>query len=466
MNEDAKTDPVGQAAPSRPSRANAIWLIVVASILLLLAAFAVWADRQLLETDTWVETSTELLEDEEIQSAVSVALVDALYENVDVKAQVEAGLPLEVQALAGPVSGGLRQLATQAAGELLATAPVQALWEEANRTAHEAFVTVIEGGGDRVSVEDGTVTLNLGTIAQELGDRVGLDVADQIPDDAAQIEILQSNKLSAFQSGADLLTTAAWILVILSLGFFGLAIYLAKTWRLEALRAVGWAFIVVGALVLILRSVAGNAVVDTFASSASEEPAVDSLWSIGTTALKAIGVSLITYGIIAVIGTWLAGATSWARDVRRWIAPAFAERWVAYGILALVVIVLFLIAPAEGMARLLPSLILIALLIAGFEALRRQTLREYPDASWDDIKPRWLGRSTGGDEDASTGVRISLGSATVAQLEEIKGIGPSTATAIVEFREQRGGNVSFGDLTEVSGIGPETVEELRDYLTL
>ena len=312
MNEDAKTDPVEQAAPSRPNRTNAIWLIVIGSILLLLAAFAVWANRQLLETDTWVETSTELLEDEEIQSAVSVALVDALYENVDVKAQVEAGLPLEVQALAGPVSGGLRQLATQAAGELLATAPVQALWEEANRTAHEAFVTVIEGGGDRVSVEDGAVTLNLGTIAQELGDRVGLDVTDQIPDDAAQIEILQSNKLSAFQSGADLLTTAAWILVILSLGFFGLAIYLAKTWRLEALRAVGWAFIVVGALVLILRSVAGNAVVDTFASSASEEPAVDSLWSIGTTALKAIGVSLITYGIIALIGTWLAGATSWA----------------------------------------------------------------------------------------------------------------------------------------------------------
>lgn len=460
---DAETKTAEQPG-YRPRRGGPITLIIIASILLLLAAFAVWANRQLLETDTWVETSTELLEDPEIQSAVSVALVDALYENVDVKEEIRMALPKGAKGLAGPVSGGVRQLATQAAGELLATAPVQVLWEDANRTAHEAFVTVIEGGDEALSTEGGTVTLNLGEIVGQVGDQVGIDVAGQIPDDAAQIEILQSDELSAVQTGADVLTTVAWVLVILSLGLFGLAIYLAKTWRREALRGVGWAFIVVGALVLILRSVTGNTVVGSLASGSADEPAVDALWSIGTTALKAIGVSLITYGVIAVIGTWLAGATSWARAVRRWLAPAFAERWVAYGILALVVIVLFLIAPAEGSARLLPSLLLILLLIAGFEALRRQTLREYPDASWDDVTRHWRERF-GGSEDDSARVRISLGSATVAQLEQIKGIGPVTATEIVEFRDQQSGDVSLDDLTQVSGIGPETVEELREHLT-
>jgi competence ComEA-like helix-hairpin-helix protein len=460
---DAETKTAEQPG-YRPRRGGPITLIIIASILLLLAAFAVWANRQLLETDTWVETSTELLEDPEIQSAVSVALVDALYENVDVKEEIRMALPKGAKGLAGPVSGGVRQLATQAAGELLATAPVQVLWEDANRTAHEAFVTVIEGGDEALSTEGGTVTLNLGEIVGQVGDQVGIDVAGQIPDDAAQIEILQSDELSAVQTGADVLTTVAWVLVILSLGLFGLAIYLAKTWRREALRGVGWAFIVVGALVLILRSVTGNTVVGSLASGSADEPAVDALWSIGTTALKAIGVSLITYGVIAVIGTWLAGATSWARAVRRWLAPAFAERWVAYGILALVVIVLFLIAPAEGSARLLPSLLLILLLIAGFEALRRQTLREYPDASWDDVTRHWRERF-GGSEDDSAGVRISLGSATVVQLEQIKGIGPATATEIVEFRDQQSGDVSLDDLTQVSGIGPETVEQLREHLT-
>jgi competence ComEA-like helix-hairpin-helix protein len=104
------------------------------------------------------------------------------------------------------------------------------------------------------------------------------------------------------------------------------------------------------------------------------------------------------------------------------------------------------------------------LLIAGFEALRRQTLREYPDASWDDVTRHWRERF-GGREDDSAGVRISLGSATVAQLEQIKGIGPATATEIVEFRDQQSGDVSLDDLTQVSGIGPETVEQLREHLT-
>jgi competence protein ComEA len=59
---------------------------------------------------------------------------------------------------------------------------------------------------------------------------------------------------------------------------------------------------------------------------------------------------------------------------------------------------------------------------------------------------------------------ISLGSATLEQLEEIDGIGPVTAAKIVEYRDQRGGLASVDQLDEVSGIGPATMESLRDRL--
>ncbi|MGA7397003.1 MAG: ComEA family DNA-binding protein [Solirubrobacterales bacterium] len=66
--------------------------------------------------------------------------------------------------------------------------------------------------------------------------------------------------------------------------------------------------------------------------------------------------------------------------------------------------------------------------------------------------------------DAATPGPVSLGSATAAQLEEIDGIGPVTASNILEFRDSKGGIGSIDELDQVSGIGPVTMEALRAAL--
>jgi competence protein ComEA len=59
---------------------------------------------------------------------------------------------------------------------------------------------------------------------------------------------------------------------------------------------------------------------------------------------------------------------------------------------------------------------------------------------------------------------ISLGTATVEQLDTIDGIGPVTAQDIVDFRDEHGGLASVDQLDQVSGIGPATMESLRARL--
>jgi competence protein ComEA len=59
---------------------------------------------------------------------------------------------------------------------------------------------------------------------------------------------------------------------------------------------------------------------------------------------------------------------------------------------------------------------------------------------------------------------ISLGTATVEQLDTIEGIGPVTAGDIIAFRDDHGGLGSIEELDEVSGIGPATMDALRDRL--
>ena len=73
-------------------------------------------------------------------------------------------------------------------------------------------------------------------------------------------------------------------------------------------------------------------------------------------------------------------------------------------------------------------------------------------------------RGAAGASGAAGDGPISLGTATVEQLDEIEGIGPVTAQKIIEYRQQHGGISSIEELDKISGIGPATMEALRARL--
>ena len=71
--------------------------------------------------------------------------------------------------------------------------------------------------------------------------------------------------------------------------------------------------------------------------------------------------------------------------------------------------------------------------------------------------------TSSGDSTATSGP-ISLGAATVEDLDTIEGIGPVTAQNIVDYRDQHGGVSSIDQLDQIDGIGPATMDALRARL--
>jgi competence protein ComEA len=77
------------------------------------------------------------------------------------------------------------------------------------------------------------------------------------------------------------------------------------------------------------------------------------------------------------------------------------------------------------------------------------------------------GGTAAGDDTATTHpAPIDINRASVEQLDALPGVGPSTAAAIVQYRDQHGPFRSLDDLGEVRGIGPAKLAQLRPLITL
>jgi hypothetical protein len=373
---------MGKAENEKRRRALPTALVIVATVLLFVSVFAIWAKRQLLETDTWVDTSTELLASAPIREQLSNFLVDELYANVDVESEISSRLPPRFAQLAGPISSGLESALRDVAARVLESSQAQDLWEQANRTVHEQFLAVIENRSEDVTTSDGSVVLDLRGILDQLTADIGFGqkLVAKIPPDAAQLRILAADQLEAAQTGVRLLRAAAYVISAITIALYALAIFLARGRRRETLRAAGIGLAVVGVLVLFLRNRAGDLLTESLASTTSAEPAVDATWLIGTSQLKEIGQSLAIYGVLIFLAAWLAGPTRWARWIRARIAPYWQRPEIAFGVAAVLLLLFFWWGPTEATHRLAPSLLLIVLVALGTEALRRQIAREFPGA--------------------------------------------------------------------------------------
>jgi len=227
------------------------------------------------------------------------------------------------------------------------------------------------------------VTLDLGEVVQQLGRDLGLSdsALSRIPPDAGVITVMRSDQLSAAQTAVQAVRVLSTVLLVLVLGLYALAIYLAPGARRETLRNIGWAVVLVGLIVLVVRRIGGHVTVEALTTPATRATG-HQVWLIGTGILGDIGWAVILYGGIALLGALLAGPSGPALALRRRIAPVLNDQ---PGLAWVIVAAVFLLAIVWGGTHALRTLwgvaLLAALLAAGVLAFRHQTLRESPTPS-------------------------------------------------------------------------------------
>src|SRR5215470_10800168 len=101
MSAQPESVPATPARKQSRKRAAGVWVVlVIAGLLLLLSSFAVWINRVALNTSVFSDTSSSLLDDPAIRTAVANRAVDELFSNVDVQEAVQAQLPSGYKGLA------------------------------------------------------------------------------------------------------------------------------------------------------------------------------------------------------------------------------------------------------------------------------------------------------------------------------------------------------------------------------
>jgi competence protein ComEA len=72
----------------------------------------------------------------------------------------------------------------------------------------------------------------------------------------------------------------------------------------------------------------------------------------------------------------------------------------------------------------------------------------------------------GSGADAAPPGPVDVNRATAAELEQLPGVGPAIATAIVDDRERNGPYAAVDDLDRVPGIGPAKLDAIRELVTV
>lgn len=287
--------------PQRSSHPVAVTIALALAVLVGVVAIAsVWANQQLLDTGSWVSVSGEMLESKEVRHRVATFLGDEL--TAETEAQLKAAGQGEAAAEVVP---RLRAGSTELAERVMKTRRFRTVWREANRSAHRSLLGALDGGGEGAVVVNLTPALRqvAGALGEEgLAQELGVsDLSSFVEPGAARIKVLEGAELKDARDIVRVVRDLTAPAVIALIVLYGFALVLGRRRLSRTFLMIGVAFAATGALALLVRSVAGNAIVDRLLGAGADREAADAAWGIATSKIADLAGIAIGLGAAIVL---------------------------------------------------------------------------------------------------------------------------------------------------------------------
>ena len=345
-------------------------LVALACVVLTVSVVGLWARRNFLDTDRFVDRAGPLIEEPAVRTALATRLTEQVVLLVDPEALFREALPERGQILAAPLANAVEGFVVEQVEAFLGTEEFARLWVGAIATAHESAVRVLRDESEAVTAADGQITLNLlpavdavlarltARSPEILGREVDLPdiTVDDVPaaalrriedalgvelgDDFGQFTVYDDGTLTAAQDAIALFDRYVVVLPPLGLVLAVMALWLSRRRRRTLLQLC--AGLVIG-MALVRRvgfrlqdevaalppSPQGRESADLVLDAFLQSLTTFGAWVIAG-ALVVAAVAVLSGDYPWVVASWRRAATLWGRAVDTTTGRAHDEATVAW----------------------------------------------------------------------------------------------------------------------------------------
>jgi hypothetical protein len=297
-------------------------LLALAALVAILGNVGLWVDRTVYDTDGFVSTVDNVLDDEDVQQVIATRFSEELFANADIEVRLREELPEGLAFLALPMARVSQDFLAEATLRLLERQPFEDVRNRALEITHSQLIAIIEDDSGAISAQGGELVLDLRPILEAVAEDVtgreveipeNIDVPEvdvpegveeqlpdqadellggiEIPEDAGRF-VIDDAAISWAYTIARYGNDIIYAVIGVAVGLFALAIAIAKD-RRATLRTAGIVFAVSGVVSLLILLPMRFAI----ESFAKNDDAAVSVFRILTSEYRWQSLTMIVFGV-------------------------------------------------------------------------------------------------------------------------------------------------------------------------